>query len=137
MSDRRIIQNDTPYNIYHKPTSKEIAHFCGNGCFIRGTVIDSNHVATPLGKLFGDTMPYKVNDNVDVMVRPDDVLHDDNSTESARVIEKKFFGSDFLYKLELKDGQKILCLTPSHHDHSINDMIGIRAQIDHLVLFNI
>ncbi len=137
LSDRRIIQNDTPYNIYHKPSSKEIAHFCGNGCFIRGTVIDSNHVATPLGKLFGDTMPYKVNDNVDVMVRPDDVIHDDNSTESARVIEKKFFGPDFLYKLELKDGQNILCLTPSHHDHSINDMIGIRAQIDHLVLFNI
>ncbi len=137
LSDRRIIQNETPYNIYHKPLSKEIAHFCGNGCFIRGTVVDSNHVATPLGKIFGDTIPYKTNDHVDVMIRPDDVIHDDNSTESARVVDKKFFGSDFLYKLELKDGQSILCLTPSHHDHSINEVIGIRVEIDHLVLFGI
>ena len=137
LSDRRIIQNETPYNIYHKPLSKEIAHFCGNGCFIRGTVVDSNHVATPLGKIFGDTIPYKTNDHVDVMIRPDDVIHDDNSTESARVVDKKFFGSDFLYKLELKDGQSILCLTPSHHNHSINEVIGIRVEIDHLVLFGI
>ncbi len=137
LSDRRIIQNETPYNIYHKPLSKEIAHFCGNGCFIRGTVVDSNHVATPLGKIFGDTIPYKTNDHVDVMIRPDDVIHDDNSTESARVVDKKFFGPDFLYKLELKDGQSILCLTPSHHNHSINEVIGIRVEIDHLVLFGI
>ena len=137
LSDRRIIQNDTPYNIYHKPLSREIAHFCGSGCFIRGTVIDSNHVATPLGNIFGNTVPHKVNDDVDVMVRPDDIIHDDKSTESARVIEKKFFGPDFLYKLELSDGQNILCLTPSHHNHSINEVIGIRAEIDHLVLFGI
>ncbi len=137
LSDRRIIQNDSPYNIYHKPCSREIAHFCGNGCFIRGTVVDSKHVSTPLGKIFGDTIPHKANDHVDVMIRPDDVIHDDNSTESARVIDKKFFGSDFLYKLELKDGQSILCLTPSHHDHAVNEVIGIRVEIDHLVLFDI
>ena len=137
LSDRRIIQNDTPYNIYHRPLSREIAHFCGSGCFIRGTVIDSNHVATPLGNIFGNTVPHKVNDDVDVMVRPDDIIYDDKSTESARVIEKKFFGPDFLYKLELRDGQNILCLTPSHHNHSINEVIGIRVEIDHLVLFGI
>jgi len=137
LSDRRIIQNDTPYNLYHKPVSREIAHFCGNGSFVRGTVVDSNHVSTPLGKIFGDTIPHKTHDFVDVMIRPDDIIHDDKSTESAKVVEKKFFGSDFLYKLELKDGQNILCYTPSHHDHAINEVIGIRVKIDHLILFDV
>ncbi|GIS45701.1 MAG: hypothetical protein Ct9H90mP18_00330 [Gammaproteobacteria bacterium] len=82
-------------------------------------VIDSNHIETSLGVLFGNTSPFSKNDLVDVMVRPDDIIHDDDSTQSAKVVEKFFHGSDFLYKLELNDGQNVLCFTPSHHDHSI------------------
>ena len=99
-------------------------------------VIDSNHIETSLGVLFGNTSPFCKNYLVDVMVRPDDIIHDDDSTQSAKVVEKFFHGSDFLYKLELNDGQNVLCFTPSHHDHSINEMIGIKAELDHLILFN-
>ena len=69
------------------------------------------------------------------MIRPDDVIHDDDATKSAKVIEKIFHGADFLYKLELQDGQNILCYTPSHHNHQINEFIGIKSEIDHLILF--
>ena len=72
---------------------------------------------------------------VDVMIRPDDVIHDDNAAKSAKVVEKIFHGADFLYKLELQDGQNILCYTPSHHNHHINEVIGIKSEIDHLILF--
>ena len=136
MSSKKILQFDTPYELYHKPKSREIANFCGIGSFLKGVVMDSNHIKTSLGVLFGDTSPFNKNDLVDVMVRPDDVIHDDDSTQSAKVIEKFFHGSDFLYKLELKDGQNVLCFTPSHHNHSINEMIGIKAELDHLILFN-
>ena len=136
LSSKKILQYDTPYDLYHKPKSREIANFCGIGSFLEGEVIDSNHIKTSLGILFGDTSPFNKNDLVNVMVRPDDIIHDDHSTQSAKVIEKFFHGSDFLYKLELGDGQNILCYTPSHHDHSINEMIGIKAELDHLILFN-
>ncbi len=136
LSSKKILQYDTPYDMYHRPKSREIANFCGIGSFLKGEVIDSSHIRTSLGILFGDTSPFSKNDLVDVMVRPDDVIHDDNSTQSAKVIEKFFHGSDFLYKLQLSDGQNVLCYTPSHHNHSINEMIGIKAELDHLILFN-
>ena len=136
LDNKKIIQFDTAYNLYHKPYTKEIANFCGIGSFIKGTVIDSNHVSTILGDLFGDTSKYKVGSNVSVMIRPDDIIHDDNSSQSAKVLEKIFFGSDFLYKLELSEGEKIFCYTPSHHNHAINEVIGIKPVIDHLILFS-
>ena len=121
--------------MYHKPATKEIANFCGIGSFLKGTIIDANHISTSLGVLFGKTTPYVKGEIVHIMIRPDDIIHDDNSASSAKVIEKNFHGADFLYKLELKDGQNIFCYTPSHHNHSINEIIGIKAQIDHLILF--
>ena len=136
LDNKKIIQFDTAYNLYHKPYTKEIANFCGIGSFIKGTVIDNNHVSTILGDLFGDTSKYKVGSNVSVMIRPDDIIHDDNSSQSAKVLEKIFFGSNFLYKLELSEGEKIFCYTPSHHNHAINEVIGIKPVIDHLILFS-
>mgnify|MGYP001429646290 FL=1 len=136
LDNKKIMQFDTAYNLYHKPHTKEIANFCGIGSFINGTIIDANHVSTILGDLFGDTSKFKIGSNVSVMIRPDDIIHDDDSAQSAKVLEKVFFGSDFLYKLELLKGEKIYCYTPSHHNHSINEVIGIKPVIDHLILFD-
>ncbi len=135
ISNGVIPQFDTPYNIYHKPQSKEIANFFGITSFIKGIVCGPNHVQTVVGKLFGNTEKFKLDQEVDVLIRPDDMIHDDESTESAKVINKVFSGSDFLYELQLKDKQTIYCYTPSHHNHSINENIGIRTDIDHLMLF--
>ena len=68
LDNKKIIQFDTAYNLYHKPYTKEIANFCGIGSFINGTVIDNNHVSTILGNLFGDTSKFKVGSNVSVMI---------------------------------------------------------------------
>ena len=135
LSEKKILQYDIPYNMYHKPTTKEIANFCGIGSFLKGTIVDTNHISTSLGVLFGNTAPYTKDEIIDIMIRPDDIIHDDNSATSAKVVEKNFHGSDFLYKLELEDGQNIFCYTPSHHNHSISEVIGIKTEIDHLILF--
>ena len=136
LDNKKIIQYDTAYNLYHKPLTKEIANFCGIGSFINGKVIDANHVQTKLGQFFGNTSQFNIGSNVKVMIRPDDIIHDDNSTQSAKVIEKSFHGSDFLYKLELSDGERVFCYTPSHHNHALNEVIGIKPVIDHLIIFN-
>ena len=136
LSNKKIIQFDSAYNIYHKPLTREIANFCGIGSFINGEIIDKNHVETSLGKHFGDTTSYKIGSSIDILIRPDDIIHDDDSTKSARVIEKNFHGSDFLYKLKLNSGENIFCYTPSHHDHALNEVIGIKSEMDHLILFN-
>lgn len=72
---------------------------------------------------------------VDVLLRPDDILHDDASPLQARVLHKAFRGAEFLYTLELPGGGRVMSLVPSHHNHAIGEKIGIRLEIDHLVAF--
>ena len=72
---------------------------------------------------------------VDVLLRADDVIHDDNSPLKAEVIRKAFRGAEFLYTLKLPSGQQLLALVPSHHDHALGELIGIRLEADHVVTF--
>ena len=44
-------------------------------------------------------------------------------------------GPDFLYTLRMPSGIEVLSLVPSHHDHEINETIGIQLEFDHLVVF--
>ena len=135
LSDGKISQFDTPYNIYHKPTSREIANFFGITSYLKAKIIDANHIETSLGTIFGNTQDFEKDSDVYLLLRPDDIIHDDDSTESAKVIDKVFYGSDFLYELELQDKQKVFCYTPSHHNHALNESIGIKPVVDHLMLF--
>ncbi|AON55570.1 ABC transporter ATP-binding protein [Herbaspirillum seropedicae] len=72
---------------------------------------------------------------VDVLLRADDVIHDDASPFRARVVRKSFRGAEFLYTLALENGQTLLSLAPSHHDHAVGEWIGIRLEVTHLVTF--
>jgi iron(III) transport system ATP-binding protein len=72
---------------------------------------------------------------VQVLLRPDDVVHDDASPIKAEVVKKTFRGAQFLYTLRLPSGAPLLALVPSHHDHPIGERIGIRFDADHVVTF--
>ena len=136
MARGRIEQWDTSYNLYHEPATRFVADFIGQGTFLPGTVVDGNLVQLELGKF-----PAKLVDQwprgaiVDVLLRPDDILHDDSSPLRAEVLHKAFHGAEFLYTLRLPGGGRVMSLVPSHHNHSIGEKIGIRLELDHLVAF--
>lgn len=136
MQAGRIAQWATPYALYHEPANREIAEFIGRGVFMPGVVLEGNRVKLELGELLGD-MPINAaaGATVDVLLRPDDILHDDASPLQARVVSKAFRGADFLYTLELPGGGHVMSFVPSHHNHAIGEKIGIRLEIDHLVAF--
>ncbi|MFX5522327.1 TOBE domain-containing protein, partial [Acinetobacter baumannii] len=71
----------------------------------------------------------------DVLIRPDDILHDDASALRAQILHKAFRGAEILYTLRLASGGRVLSLAPSHHDHGIGDWIGIRVEVDDVVAF--
>ena len=135
ISNNTITQFANPYDIYHRPASKEIANFFGISSYIKAKITDSSHIKCILGDFVGMVDQYNKDAKVDLLIRPDDIIHDDDSLFSAKVIKKTFRGSDFLYELELNDGQKIFCYTPSHHNHQVNEVIGIKLDLDHLVIF--
>jgi iron(III) transport system ATP-binding protein len=137
-----IVQWDDAYNLYHRPADRFVADFIGQGVFTPGTVdLPNQRVQIELGSLplwQGGTVcatGERVARRVDVLLRADDVIHDDASPLQAEVVRKAFRGAEFLYTLRLPSGQPLLALVPSHHDHAIGEMIGIRLGADHVVTF--
>ena len=136
MKDGRIEQWDTPYRIYHEPQTRYAADFIGQGLFLPGTIIDNGQIRLELGEFVpGTAAHWPAGTAVDVLLRPDDVLHDDESPMQATVLHKAFRGAEFLYTLRLPDGGLVYSLVPSHHNHAIGEKIGIRLELDHLVAF--
>lgn len=137
MQNGKIAQFDTPYNVYHQPISRFVADFVGLGNLIPATIIESGRIETVFGELHGDFDPsFKPGDQVDLLVRPDDIPHDDSSHVTAIVEEKRFLGAEFLYSLRLPNDHTVLCYAPSHHDHAIGKPLGIGLDLEHLVLFH-
>ena len=69
-------------------------------------------------------------------MRPDDIIHDDDSPQTAMVIGRVFRGANYLYRLQLSNGQSVLSLVPSHHNHAIGTRIGILPILEHVVVFD-
>jgi iron(III) transport system ATP-binding protein len=143
MRDGRIEQWDTPYNLYHRPATRHVADFIGQGVFLPGEVISRQVVQMELGRLDSE-VPVECGSScaecrrdcrLDVLLRPDDVIHDDASEVKAEVVAKAFRGAEFLYTLRLASGAEVLSLVPSHHNHAIGEKIGIRLDVDHVVTF--
>jgi iron(III) transport system ATP-binding protein len=143
MQNGEIMQWDSAYNLYHRPVSRFVANFVGQGVFLSGKVLDSHHVEIELGTLELDISHQNISDklsgkgrNVDVLIRPDDIVHDDESSLKAKVLHKAFRGAEILYTLRLPGGSTALSLVPSHHNHTIGEDIGIKLEVDHIVAFN-
>ena len=135
MHEGRIQQWDAPYELYHRPVNRFVADFVGQGVFLPGTVVGPDQIQLELGVLPSHTGTAEVGAMVKVLLRPDDIVHDDASELQAEVVAKAFRGAEFMYTLRLPSGEQLLSLVPSHHNHAIGEQIGIRLDIDHVVAF--
>jgi iron(III) transport system ATP-binding protein len=129
MSDRigvmqhgRIVQEATPREIYHRPTSEFVAGFIGSTNMIRGTVAEGGDLATlrvrtAMGELeapAGDG--FEQGAEVVVAVRPEDVAihrseHHEGATPTGNVFDAVvrlglFTGTSVDYQLEI--GEQVL-----------------------------
>jgi iron(III) transport system ATP-binding protein len=142
MSEGHLHQWDDAYTLYHRPATRFVANFIGHGVFAPATlraVGDQTVVSTPLGDLTDMAecpLPSAfTSGKCDVLLRADDIVHDDDAPVKAEIIRKAFRGSEFLYTLRLAGGQTVLAHVPSHHDHKLGEWIGIRPEVDHVVTF--
>ena len=143
MSEGRLHQWDDAYTLYHRPATRFVAEFIGHGVFTHATLSEKNKqvvVHTPMGDLV-DVAECPLPSTFalgecDVLLRADDIVHDDDAPVKAEIIRKSFRGSEFLYTLRLKTGETVLAHVPSHHDHTVGEWIGIRAEVDHVVTFS-
>jgi iron(III) transport system ATP-binding protein len=129
-----IQQWDSPYNLYHRPANRFVADFVGQGVFLPAKALNAQQVEIELGVLKGGPLP-RNGEGLEVLLRPDDVVHDDAAPTRAEVVHKAFRGAEILYTLRLASGRKVLALVPSHHNHALGEKIGIRLDVDHVVAF--
>jgi iron(III) transport system ATP-binding protein len=145
MHEGKLHQWADAYTLYHRPATRFVADFIGHGVFSKATVELHDepdgvhkHVVTPLGELH-DISPEVLEalpvGECDVLLRADDIVHDDAAPTKAQIVRKAFRGSEFLYTLKLKTGETVVAHVPSHHDHQLGEWIGIRAEVDHVVTF--
>ena len=143
MNEGRLHQWDDAYSLYHRPATRFVADFIGHGVFTPATLREVNGevvVDTPVGTLTDVAecpLPCAFEGGeCDVLLRADDIVHDDAAQVKAEIIRKSFRGSEFLYTLRLASGHTLMAHVPSHHDHKVGEWIGIRAEVDHVVTFN-
>jgi len=134
MRDGHLHQWDTAYNLYHRPADRFVADFVGEGRLLPGMRREDGAVEMELGVLTAREHAPPPGP-VEVLLRPDDVVHDDASAVQATVTARAFRGAEFLYSLRLDSGREVLSLVPSHHDHAIGCRIGIRLDVEHLIAF--
>lgn len=134
MRQGRLEQWDTAYNLYHRPASRYVARFIGQGVMLEGMAQAEGRIRMALGEL-SSREHWPAGTAVEILLRPDDVVHDDASPLTAQVVAKSFRGAHILYTLALADGTRLLALVPSHHDHPLGEPIGIRLDAEHVVAF--
>ena len=131
-----IQQNDTPENIYNKPSNTFVADFIGEGVFLKGILDKDLSLVTDYITLRN----HKFKDShagatFDILLRPDDIIFDPLSQNKVKILSKIFKGSQTLYHLQAEGKQKILALFPSHFDFAVGEVIGVRFEIVHVVAY--
>ena len=142
MQHGKLHQWDEAYALYHRPATRFVADFIGHGVFAPARIeqrADGVVVSTALGDLTDlqeCPVPSAYEGGLcDVLLRADDIVHDDSAPVKAKILRKAFRGSEFLYTLQLATGEVVVAHVPSHHDHALGEWIGIRALVDHVVTF--
>jgi iron(III) transport system ATP-binding protein len=139
--DGQLKQYDDPYNVYHFPNSTEVVNFLNRGILIPAKVTGENSLENDdLGTITGDFIKhYPKGSEVQLLLQPEDLEHDDQSNLKLEVVDRKFRGTNFIYTLKTVSDKLIPVFVHSHHihQHEVDEKFGIKRpiNIDHIVCF--
>ena len=139
--NNEVKQFDDPYNVYHFPNSVEVVNFLNRGILLPAKVTSGNSLENDdLGIIKGKFIKhYPTGSNVQLLLQPEDLEHDDDSNLQLEVVDRKFRGTNFIYTLKTLSEKFIPVLVNTHHHeiHEISDKFGIKRPIrlEHIVCF--
>ena len=137
----QLRQYDDPYNVYHFPNSIEVVNFLNRGILIPAKVTGENSLEnSDLGTIKGNFIKhYPKGSDVQLLLQPEDLEHDDKSNLKLEVVDRKFRGTNFIYTLKTLSNLLIPVFVHSHHihQHEVDEKFGIKRpiNIDHIVCF--
>ena len=138
--DGKIEQIDKGNVLYTTPTSPYVANFMGKTNYIAIESITNDSIVTCFGsqQLQEQTIP--VTDNV-MMVRPEQIIVDEQSHYKFKVVGCIFAGSHWVYTVcaidnKASDGKDITIELHSHLLLDVDQVVGLSLNIAHIVTFN-
>jgi iron(III) transport system ATP-binding protein len=129
----RLEQLDVPETIYHRPASPFVAEFVGAATFVAG-VVRAGQVVTDVGTFPLDGAA-AAEGEVDVMIRPDDVMFVPAADGDAVIVHRDFRGTETFYSLALPDGRRLYSSQPSWATAAVGDRVRVQIRLEHVVTF--
>ncbi len=139
MEDGRILQWADPRLLYHRPATRFVAQFVGEGELIEAIATSDTKLKSSLGTHdVHQNHNIDVGNSVEILIRPDDIYFDEvNMSELVgEIVQISFHGSHHQYRVQLKSDQQVFCLAASYHRHEVGERIGLVPKLETLVVFN-
>ena len=111
MNRGRLEQVDTPLNVYRRPATTFVANFVGTAGFLSATYSEGR-LNTAAGTAKRATAP-RYTDDLEVMVRPEDVTFEPSDKGQGRLISSAYHGSYTLYTIIMDDGEIVYSMKPT------------------------
>lgn len=125
MDRGRLEQEGTPEEVFHSPVNRFVASFMGDADFLPAW-IQGERVVTEIG--LADVGAWTENvqsEQIEVMVRPDDLKLALSEEGIGTITERTFTGPFYLYQVRLNSGQ--VCRVLSSHTSGLE--IGARVSV--------
>jgi len=138
INNGKVIQNDTPQNIYYKPTNQFAAEFVGDTNKILIKVNKPGEILTPFGHI--NCLNCNVNLNKCAtqqhfcIIRPEDIKFCKNGLK-CKVVEKSFLGDSWEYKVTINKHLPLLKIRTNKGNIQKNKKANLKVDTKKILVF--
>jgi len=132
----KIEQIDQGSVLYAQPSSAYVANFMGKTNYVAINAINENSVSTCFGDLSLNGQQLPTTHNV-VMLRPEQILLDEQSQHKFNVMQCSFAGSHWVYRAQAATDSSVFVEVHSHLMLAEQQVIGLSVNTHQLVTFKL
>ena len=129
MREGRFEHVGEPADAFHRPATRYVATLLGEADFVPGRQSGAV-VTTEVGALEATPL---VSGDVEVMLRPHEVVFAPDPAGTARVVRREFRGATYLYTLGLPSGALVRALVPHTLDVAPGTAVTVGVEAGHPV----
>ena len=134
----KILQIDTPENLYRKPNTKYVAKLLGSINMYETVSDKKGNLLTPFGEVNCKKCAKEFNDCKETkhfcVIRPEHLKISKNGVR-AKVINKYFLGSSWAYKVFLGERFPLFSITNCESSYQENDIIKVEVERKNILMF--
>ena len=120
MNDGKVVQQDTPSEIYRHPINRWVAGFVGKANTVIG-LASGKQAETVFGAI---NLCHDAHGDVDVLVRPEEISLCPGGM--ATVTEVDFDGHDSVYVLQSNNGEELVCRSAGAPEYRVGDQVDLQ-----------